>query len=107
MGTASEELVLEDMKNSSGEQYKYFDRRQEIVFIGQNMKYQVIQKLLDQCLLNDEEIDLGPEKWKEIMADADKIQLVLREHGSERIVVTLHDAEEEEENEGEEDFSAL
>jgi len=94
-GKPSEALVLKDMKQPSGEDYKYKDRRQEIVFIGQNMKHQVIQKILDQCLLNDEEMALGPEKWEETMAEFDTIQLTLEEDDNVE--------EEEEENEGEND----
>merc|ERR1739844_558796 len=75
--TPSEALIVKDMKNACGKEYKYADRRQEIVFIGQNMKHEVIQKILDECLLNDEEMALGPEKWEETMADVDKIQLAL------------------------------
>ena len=40
------------------------DRRQEIVFIGNDMKHEVIQKLLDECLLTDEEYALGIDAWK-------------------------------------------
>jgi len=93
-GSPLEEVVLKDMKNSSGEDYKYADRRQEIVFIGQNMKHEVIQKILDQCLLNDEEMALGPEKWEANMADVDKIKLALEDYG---------DAGEEEESEEDSD----
>jgi len=90
--TPSEPLVLKDIQNSCGEDYKYADRRQEIVFIGQNMKHEVIQKILDQCLLNDKEMALGPEKWEETMAAEDRIQLALEEYD---------DDDAEEENEGE------
>merc|ERR1719319_2024039 len=81
------------MKQPNGEEHKYADRRQEIVFIGQKMKHEVIQKVLDLCLLTDGEMTLGPEKWKETMAGDDKFQL------------TWEEAEEEgkEESEGEED----
>lgn len=62
--------------------------------------HEVIQKLLDQSLLNDEEMALGPEKWEETMADDDTIQLAIpgedddEEEGEE-------EEEEEEEDEGE------
>ena len=91
-GTPSEELVLKDMRQPNGEEYKYADRRQEIVFIGQKMKHEVIQKVLDMCLLTDDEMALGPEMWKETMADDDNIQLNL-DYGEEE------EEEEEEENE--------
>merc|ERR1712083_166931 len=51
----SAELILKDMQQPNGEEWKYADRRQELVFIGQGLKHEVIQKLLDQSLLDDEE----------------------------------------------------
>merc|ERR1712227_975485 len=91
--TPSAELVYQDMKQPNGEEWKYADRRQELVFTGQALKHEAIQKILDQCLLNDEEMEMGPEKWAEAFADVDKIQLTLEEDG---------DDEEEEDEEGEE-----
>merc|ERR1712045_188109 len=85
----NEDLVMEDMKNEAGELYEYKDRRQEIVFIGHRMKRDNIQELMDSCLLTDDEMALGPEKWKETMGHLDIINL------------TLGDKEEEEEGEDE------
>ena len=50
------------------------------------------QKLLDSCLLTDDEMAMGPEKWEEELVEVDKINL------------TLGDDEEgeEEEEEGDE-----
>ena len=85
------------MKQPNGEEWKYADRRQELVFIGQTLKHKAIQKILDQCLLNDEEMEMGPEKWAEAFADVDKIQLALDEGDDDE------EGEEEEEDEGEDD----
>ena len=85
------------MKQPNGEEWKYADRRQELVFIGQALKHEAIQKILDQCLLNDEEMEMGPEKWAEAFADVDKIQLALDEGDDDE------EKEEEEEEEGEDE----
>merc|ERR1719432_198836 len=90
------------------ETMEYADRRQELVFIGQGLKHEVIQKLLDQSLLNDEEMALGPEKWEETMADDDTIQLAIpgedddEEEGEEE-EDEGEDGSDEEEGEEEED----
>ena len=52
----------EILKTYDGE---FGDRRQEIVYIGTNMDQDKITSMLDKCLLTDEEIYLGVDKWKE------------------------------------------
>merc|ERR1719266_1987565 len=93
-GTNSEAAVLEDINQPSGEEWEYQDRRQEIVFIGHGIKTGAIQDLLDQCLLTEQEMALGPEQWKETMQHLDNINLVLEK-----------DEEEEEEEEEDEEVT--
>jgi len=88
----SEEKIKKDMCNEKGEEYQFSDRRQELVFIGQGLKHEAIQNLLDQCLLNDDEMKMTPEEWKADMEDEDKLQLNL-------------DDEEDEEEEGDEEYA--
>jgi len=79
-GTPGEKVIYKDMIDEKGEEYPYMDRRQELVFIGHKLKHLEIQKVLDNCLLNDDEMKLGPEQWEETMADDDQIQLDVDEY---------------------------
>ena len=45
------------------------DRRQEIVVIGQDMDPEVVTAKLDECLLTDDEMELGPEGWRTAFKD--------------------------------------
>jgi len=42
----------------------YGDRRQQLVFIGQNLKEEAMRAGLESCLLTDEEMALGEEGWR-------------------------------------------
>jgi G3E family GTPase len=46
------------------------DRQQEIVIIGQSLDQETITVALNDCLLTDEEMDLGQEAWNRMCADA-------------------------------------
>ena len=49
---------------------------QEVVFIGKDLNHELIQALLDNCLLNDQEMEMGPRKWHQSWYNEDdKIQL--------------------------------
>ena len=49
------------------------------MFIGHSLKHKVVQEMLDECLLDDEEMKMGPEEWEESWAAEDQIQLSLDE----------------------------
>ena len=57
------------------QEWEWGDRRQELVFIGKDLNHEIIQKLLDKCLLQDDEMELGPREWLEKYDCVDKIRL--------------------------------
>ena len=85
-------FVEKNTKRTNGEEWEYQDRRQELVFIGQGLKHERIQETLDRCLLNCEEMALGPERWKESMDGFDHVRLSL---AGERIKWTIEELDED------------
>merc|ERR1712146_129805 len=57
-GTPHEEKVRNDFVEPYG------DRRQELVFIGQNLDVSKLKAILDECLVDDELFEAGPEEWE-------------------------------------------
>jgi len=75
-GTPYEEIAKKEMLQENGEEWPYGDRMQEIVFIGKDLNHELIQTMLDNCLLNDQEMEMGPRMWQESWYDTDdKIRL--------------------------------
>ena len=64
---AMEPVDLEDEETAAYRQSiwqePYGDRRQEIVFIGQDLAPEVVTLLLDEALLTDDEMAAGPHAW--------------------------------------------
>ncbi len=57
-----------EIEDHHGGYWKEGDRKQEISFIGsQGMNKEKIKKDLDSCLLTNEEIKGGPEKWEKLI----------------------------------------
>jgi G3E family GTPase len=50
-------------------QKPYGDRRQELVFIGQDMSPMLMRESLEACLLTEEELAAGPEHWIDLFSD--------------------------------------
>ena len=91
-------LSLYYIRKANGEDWQYGDRRQELVFIGQGLNHSFIQSQLDQCLLTDAEMVLGPEQWKETLEDPIQMQGPEEEGGEEE-----EEDGEDGEGEGDED----
>ncbi len=67
-----EELIAEIRSNFSGE---HGDRHQELVFIGQGLDQQHIERILDRCLLTDLEFVQGPSAWSDLEDPLPPIEL--------------------------------
>ena len=78
-GSPSEPEIMKEMMDESGkvsqsnmcpdrmpnsQEYPYGDRCQELVFIGKDLKHRVMQRILDTCLLTQEEMDMGERAWQ-------------------------------------------
>jgi len=72
-GTPFEPVVMKEMLQENGEEWPYGDRMQKIVFIGKDLNHEEIQTTLDQCLLNNEEMKMGPRMWQEAWRDYNDI----------------------------------
>ena len=60
------------------------------MFIGKSLNYNEIQKLLDSCLLNDEEMEMGPKLWQESWYDSvDRIKLPTKLYVDDNIMKLL------------------
>ena len=56
-----EQAIVEIETRMNG---KYGDRQQELVFIGQNLDQAHVTRVLKNCLLTEEEYELGPGSWE-------------------------------------------
>ena len=61
----------------NGQFVPYAGKRQELVFIGMNLRHKDIQAVLDQCLLNSEEMKMSYDQWDDFMDAEEKIQCAL------------------------------
>lgn len=73
-----EEEIAEIKSRFLGE---YGDRHQELVFIGQGLDQERIEKILDQCLLTDLEFEKGPDAWSELEDPLPPIEFETEEIG--------------------------
>ena len=86
-------LYSRSLRRPGGEEWPHGDRRQEMVFIGQQLRHDYIQAVLDTCLLTDQEMALGMGSWSEAMEDPIQLRIVHR--GPALKVVSIEEIEEE------------
>lgn len=70
------EVIAEIEKRMINE---YGDRQQELVFIGQNLDQERVTRLLNECLLTDEEYELGPPSWNHFVDPLPEIEMEMED----------------------------
>ncbi|QDU00005.1 zinc metallochaperone GTPase ZigA [Gimesia aquarii] len=73
---SDEEEIAEIRSRFLGE---YGDRHQKLVFIGQGLDQERIERILDRCLLTDTEFELGPDAWSDLEDPLPQIELEIEE----------------------------
>jgi len=63
--------------------HEYGDRQQELIFIGQNLDQDHVTRVLESCLLTDEEYELGPGSWKHFQDPMPPIEVETDESAEE------------------------
>eukprot|EP00803_Ostreobium_quekettii_P010528 evm.model.scf_244.8 EVM.evm.TU.scf_244.8 scf_244:61137-70082(-) len=57
-------MVPRELWAAGGWDPQWGDRQQKIVFIGEDLNVQEVGRIMDECLLTDDEILLGEDAWK-------------------------------------------
>jgi G3E family GTPase len=60
----TDEVILESIQSEF--RGPYGDRRQELVIVGQDLDKQEIRRRLDECLLDDTEMQIGAMGWRQL-----------------------------------------
>lgn len=81
---------------------KYGDRRNEMIFIGRKLNKDEIVKRLDECLISDEEFELGQVEWAKMFKDPfTEFQTAAKNHPMRKNFKCVEDDWEEVESEEE------